>query len=123
MKAQELRIGNWVYIPQLKENKQIGVIEENGRFTTKNYESSFSSIECLEPIILTKDWFIKLGFKKESESFISQNEMITLFFNFDGWYIEDNNNGFVNADPIKYVHELQNWCFILSGEELQVNVA
>jgi hypothetical protein len=46
MKANELRIGSWIYIPQTKTNEQIGVIEENGGFTTKGYKSSYSSIEC-----------------------------------------------------------------------------
>jgi hypothetical protein len=126
MRAEDLRIGNLVYIPQLKKHSQIGVIEENGRFTTKNYSSSFSSIECLQPIPLTEEWLLKFGFNCVSDH--NPNKKVfrlnfgyfkELNFAVNSEYGELNyfryNGGYTN---IKHVHQLQNLYFALTCEEL-----
>lgn len=124
MKVNEFRIGNWIYIPQTKTNEQIGSIEENGRFTTKNYKSSYSSIECLKPISLTEKWLLKLGFQEHPNDYyylggykirfdldndLNPIKFCFLFFDIGDWEME-----------IKYVHQLQNLYFALTCEELKI---
>ncbi len=124
MKANELRIGSWIYIPQTKTNEQIGVIEENGRFTTKGYKSSYSSIECLEPISLTEEWLLKFGFellcRKSPDGykdtiFSMQKPYWTLMQLDKGWGVQ-----FWQGNKLEYVHQLQNLYFALTGEELEM---
>jgi hypothetical protein len=113
MKASEFRIGNWIYIPQTKTNEQIGSIEENGRFTTKNYKSSYSSIECLEPIPLTEEWLLKFGFKNNRLGLfdcIKVVEDIGFHISFIQRHLKE----------VQYVHQLQNLYFALTGEELTI---
>jgi len=131
MKANELRIGNWVYIPQTKTNEQIGVIEENGRFLTKGYKTSYSSIECSRPIPLTEEWLVRFGFEKLRN--FSNNAIKLDVFNYlcldngnDGSkycavsiYDEDE-NVCVYLHDIQHVHQLQNLYFALTGEELKL---
>jgi len=130
LKANELRIGNWVHIRQTKNNEQIGGIEENGRFLTKGYKSSYSSIECLEPIPITEEWLVKLGGK------IGDNEIYNdsfYCFEFDNMAIFVSVIGVVVIARSKYdsksvkldvqfkhVHTLQNLFFALTGNELTI---
>jgi hypothetical protein len=120
MKANELRIGSWIYIPQIKTNERIGVIEENGRFTTKGYKSSYSSIECLEPIPLTEEWLLKFGFEKnDNNQFILMEGSVDILFNKDlnGWTCDGIN---FSINMTEHVHQLQNLYFALTGEELKL---
>jgi hypothetical protein len=131
MKANELRIGNWVYIPQTKTNEQIGVIEENGRFLTKGYKTSYSSIECSRPIQLTEEWLKRLGFKRCGYDLLYwEHETLLKGFQLTGinWADADEPDyQFLNYSigdnifSIHYVHQLQNLYFALTGEELVVN--
>ena len=116
LKASHLRIGNLLYIPQLKDNFEIGTIYENGRFLTKNNKHSFSSIECANPIPLSEEWLLKFDFYVrdvfgQKQYFLSG---ITIYVN-DGKF---QHSGYDRK--IKYVHELQNLYFALTQRELTV---
>lgn len=124
MKASELRIGNYIYVPQRKSVEQIGGIEENGRFILKHYVSSFSGIFCAEPIPLTEEWLVKFGFEYDenedwfvldAESGVSFSHILegtTLYFGrLESVWVDV-------LQEIKYVHQLQNLYFALTGEEL-----
>jgi hypothetical protein len=122
MKANELRIGNWVYIPQTKTNEQIGVIEENGRFLTKGYKTSYSSIECSRPIPLTEEWLLRFGFEDDRDNLMVLRKDVFEFF-FDkkdicGVNLYEKWDGNFLCGDIQYVHQLQNLYFALTGEEL-----
>lgn len=126
MKIEELRIGNIVYIPQIKTNEQIGCIEENGRFVIKGYKSSYSSIECLRPILLTEEWVVKFGFSVINENSAGKrygyviNGVFRSDLTFTFWKTSKQGGKFYRADlQIKYVHQLQNLYFALTGCELQ----
>lgn len=126
MKASELRVGNIVYIPQTKTNEQIGCIEENGRFVIKGYKSSYSSIECLRPIPLTEEWLIKFGFTRHHTDYFNDVIFIKNVPNNNEfeWGVYPNEIGsgiqIKNRKPLKYVHQLQNLYFALTGEELEL---
>lgn len=108
MKAEELRIGN--YIIYQKEH----II----KCDIKDIE--LSEIDR-EPIPLTEEILLKCGFE------FFDNERI-----FNGFVIEDFHNGnyyFTSGEGIKlhekhieYLHQLQNLYFSLTGEELNVKL-
>jgi len=121
MKEQELRIGNWVR--HLKEEETVTWLSTD----------SINNIQgWYEPILLTKEWLIKLGFYKErtgdrltieawSPGHPSQrfnidfkNGKILLISRYQG------DSDHLTMDHIKFVHQLQNLYFALTGEELQI---
>lgn len=113
MGANELRIGNY-----LKESNLIDFIKIN-----------ITDIECIQrgdinyqSIPLTEDWLLRFGFIKNKfdEFFEIENCQIEI-------YLFDNESKYtvcvdsvVNKN-IKYVHQLQNLYFALTGEELTLN--
>jgi hypothetical protein len=122
LRSQELRIGNLVN-PNVK-----GIILTDE--TVKVDASLLMVIDgqidnkgiTFEPIALTEEWLLKFGFKKNRECFfLNYNDIETfkIMFHYDGYYIEDNDFGFTNPNPIKNVHTLQNWFFLFSSEELE----
>ena len=123
MKAQELRIGN--YLKRLDES----VFEVNSEDIqiVDRWDSSEDLLP--KPIPLTEEWLIKFnmelvdGFSNQrflrvkkheydvSKITFSHTERIVRFSNGD-------NKGTTLIPHIKYVHQLQNLYFILTGEEL-----
>jgi len=117
MKATELRLGNLV----LYNNEQTHII--NG------YDIADLDIDPIEdsftPIPLTEEWLLKFGFEKNDwkeigklfyygwakDSFLIESTRDNTFFCLDG----------KPETVIKYVHQLQNLYFALTGEELKIN--
>ena len=99
MKANELRIGNWVYSPNHKENYKVIRLELDSEINA-------------EPIPLTEEWLIRLGFKIFCKDFY-----------LNGIIIHTRKRGYVlrkSVPIIQYVHQLQNLYFALTGEELTI---
>ena len=117
MKSTDLRIGNLVLCCGKVEkiDKLIGDAIYCG-------VSDDPANETIEPILLTEDWLLKLGAKKEV---LSAGSAIGLY---DSYSIGDNelSHVFTNmwgiigagCKPMKYVHQLQNLYFSLTREEL-----
>lgn len=129
MKANELRIGNLVFeekgypamarIVGIKENNIIEIysfMANNG--ADFNYECECSSCE---PIPLTEEWLLRFGFKKKEHTY-ELGWFIVFFSEFSeyGLWLEDNEGGVLNDKAMKYVHQLQNLYFALTGEELKI---
>ena len=100
MKASELRIGNIV--------KQ-GIIESIGISLIQVSDTIYES-EVIEPIQLTEEWLLKFGFRKVYKTCYQYKDFI----------LDDR---FIMMDiditiQLKYVHQLQNLYFALTGEEL-----
>lgn len=117
MNAKELRIGNIT--------KQGVVVEINRSdkdsfrvWDVVNLKSSYNN--NVEPIPLTEEWLIKFGFSKESpdnEDDFNYWELKDVeFTDYEDGDFEINQTGFV----FKYVHQLQNLYFALTGEELEL---
>lgn len=125
MQAQELRIGNYVY---LKSKNKIYLI-------SSGYDIDIGTdSEDFDPISLTEDILLKCGFvvfdAGISKKFhiginpIAHDYLFTLL-----WQKDINNeqlegypfflNGFFT---IKYLHQLQNLIFTLTGQELNINL-
>lgn len=134
MDCKELRIGNLVLcgglISVVKRIEQEGILAE-----MLHTQEEIDINKGIEPIPLTKDWLLKFGFK--TDDFKAEFELDTI--NLDCEYTDEGEwNLFLkgkNIKPvesrneyrceyypkaeIKYVHQLQNLYFALTGEELQ----
>ncbi len=113
MKANELRIGNWV-----KHNVSGNFFQ----FTSYNFNdlcivlSSNPPKDLIEPIPLTDEWLVKFGFDKRFD--VYQNHLLLFNSELKNWSWSG-----IYIREIKYVHELQNLYFILTGEELELKQA
>jgi hypothetical protein len=116
MKANELRIGNLVL------SKGVPVQIEEIMWETVRHCFGEFPIDYVEPIPLTEEWLLKFGFEIKLDNFnwnagIGINEIgdfklaLRHTDNF-GWFYKS------RCTPIKYVHQLQNLYFALTGEEL-----
>lgn len=116
MKANELRIGNLVTITRSfnTSKKQIKVKEINLHYL--NQISKWNTNGYINPIQLTDEWLLKFGFVEEFENKFYKNSIaIEIFENECIVYLSD----FVDL-AIRYVHQLQNLYFALTGEELAI---
>lgn len=132
MKKQELRIGNLVLDKDDKVFSIYGILE-NSILIKDAYIGM--PIEWIKPIQLTEEWILNFGFTKQKVTkklyslknlksktwfslwevgdYVDPNELT--FKEPKIWYSFDNNNYDVK---IKFVHQLQNLYFALTGEEL-----
>ena len=108
---QELRIGNYV-----EYNGEIIKLDGSLLCCYIQNELEFP----LNPIPLTEEILLKFGFEEKSKSknFYLGNFRfhISKPANYDGFIFCDGYD--VITDKIKYVHQLQNLYFALTGEEL-----
>lgn len=122
MNAAELRIGNWIYLfskykpYQIMNGHHIGEIQDAPMF----FEA--------KPIPLTEEWLLRFGFEKFNHS-------VKEYWAINDFEIEIHCNKFPvricggESAPhltqfighgTKYVHQLQNIYFALTGEELKI---
>lgn len=117
MEAKELRIGNLVYYSEgdsyLKMTKEI-------------MREAFAYDEFLyyEPIPLTEHWLERFSFKL-SPSIVYYNGNFGIDKQGKKWYVvlrEKNlkSTRFTAISEVKYVHQLQNLYFALTGKELTI---
>lgn len=138
MKANELMIGNWV----LTENgeMQIIVISENCDVIKHHADGGYTTghvpVKDLQPIKLTEDWLVKFGFVKNNRHYTKDmydDKFMAVYFPIeqykDGSDYEVQLYGEMHSQisvdvfnvrntAIKYVHQLQNLYFIITGTPL-----
>jgi hypothetical protein len=128
MKATELRIGNWVELIGFGNKKCDALL------ITEQDQSNKSGHKYLNPIPLTEEWLIKLGFISYDSVFGIEYKIA---MDVEPSYILGKRNRELTASPdgekyfidgnylirIKYVHQLQNLYFALTGEELETKEA
>jgi hypothetical protein len=115
MDSKELRIGN-----KTSNGIVVNIFEDH--FFTKVGDTVYSSkYHNANPIPLTEEWLLKFGFKKYSknEFELATKDFDISFFNGElkllcGFYAENP----ISLNNQKYVHQLQNLYFALTGEEL-----
>jgi hypothetical protein len=109
MKENELRIGNWVLSPTEGE-----IQIENGWQIDEGEE--------VKPIPLTEEWLFKFGFKFDGHCSWWKNKLIELTIDTgeDEYSVFNDNGDYITLKGIKYVHQLQNLYFALTGEELTI---
>jgi hypothetical protein len=115
MEANELRIGNYVKMPNLIKPIKVSIID-----TTQN-----STKTKAQPIPLTEEWLLNFGF----ELLYTGKFRKVYDFSKDLRFGYQDNYGLANIESsvtfvgnsfkhIKYVHQLQNLYFALTGNEL-----
>ena len=121
MKANELRVGNWV--------SRDGEIYQASSPTITALENGYFNVE---PVIISTEWLTKFGFEyinKGDNDYILYTDPNHDYYlqmdvrkGGDRWAILDNTvnelTTFAMVD-IVHVHQLQNLYFALTGEELK----
>lgn len=116
MDAKELRIGNYVeHNSEWSYRNEKGIIEWSESDWYALGECTLF-LENILPIPLTEEWLLKFGFERNILE-AKHNSII---------YYSENNIGIkgmlgtVKPSVCKYVHQLQNLYFALTGEELTI---
>ena len=113
MKANELRIGNWILNKEGNPNPD--------RVTTISVFGGLHKCSAWKPIPLTEQWLLDFGFKTVIHKYYKKP--IVLFGDSEQY---PNGATFVNGNDISvnfplHVHTLQNLYFALTGKELTLN--
>jgi hypothetical protein len=131
MKASELRLGNWV-----NNNPRDGVITvfSNDKCVIRHKAGiDRAFIEELEPIPLTEEWLLKFnmeltdGFSSSRKLYLNnyENDISKITYSPKEGLLRLSNGdtkGTMLIPHIKYVNQLQNLYFALTGEELTIKV-
>jgi len=135
MRVEELRIGNWVYyVNEYAKFEELRVSSLHSDNTLR-LKKDGESIGCfraksliIKPIPLSDEWFDKFGFEEIAPSQWRLNKILIIeLFDEDlpavkyvvG--VQDQSNErmmILPTDNFKYVHQLQNIHFALTGKEL-----
>src|SRR5574343_524108 len=104
MKANEIRIGNLVYITKEwgeKIDTKVMVWDEAIWYAIGD---CLAYLEDFEPIPITEEWLLRFGFETYKDIFNNRYDCI------NGFEMENINTycGVGNNQQIKYVHQLQN---------------
>ena len=108
METIELRVGNYYYDCSTDEIEII---------TGKTFLQIFTGkLSCMKPIPLTEEWLLKFGFERSGLYNVKDEVYV-----YDEYGLTD--TGFeyrfnYTQIKLKYVHQLQNLYFALTGEEL-----
>ena len=116
MESSELRSGNLVYekYPSYLDYEVVDIW----------YIGRDLSLDYINPIPLTEEWLLKFGFNRHHDDYSNDVIFIKNVHNnteFE-WGVYPNELGsgiqIQNRKLLKYVHQLQNLYFALTGEEL-----
>ena len=130
MKSNELRLGNCVNIEVSNGDETVkftnGIITEISKRVRVN--DIVFDYENLVPISLTEHWLLKAGFEKDDSGvdMFDQDycEWYQKEFPLIGLLCQSSDKSYIfdeNTDTLrlKYVHQLQNLYFALTGQELE----
>jgi hypothetical protein len=134
MKVNELRIGNYITEPNNEDKEPFkiwGIYYEE-----RNNKVNNLPITYFKPILLTEEWLLRFGFKKVPTYFeevrfgIEYHLTVKSDVEFIIEYFDDfscailGSKDDIGITPLlencRYVHQLQNLYFALTGEELTI---
>lgn len=119
MSAEELRIGN-IIKHSLTECVVESIFNCENIDVSNEYEEWNALLDECKPIPLTEEWLIKFGFEK-TKGYVFKIDKFSLFdHNYDqvNLFLQLNSPN-VPLIHIKFVHQLQNLYFALTGKELK----
>ena len=127
MEAEELRIGNLL----MWEDPSLEIISVTEILKRENYYSISFTGGCAQldefiPIPLTEEWLNKFGFKKTTSGYWSNGKLEIGYTTTDEWFeyeylsVSKDNIASTEMAELKYVHELQNLYFALTGKQLVI---
>lgn len=124
MKANELRIGNYIQWNNFKEAR----IMNDKDFSIVYELLSNNDSEEVKPTTLTEEWLEKFDFYKIGNEYSLSNGFFYICFKF---YKNGNKKLWINGEGMKYakggemfinyVHQLQNLYFALTHTELEIS--
>lgn len=131
MKANELRIGNWVNLYS-GQDAQVTGLTNNGRVWCVNnphYPECAWNTERINPIPLTEEWLLKFGFGRGAIDMyhaywhkrVGHYDFCISIAPTGNFYFCLGNEQNSSFAPKQYVHQLQNLYFALTGKELILN--
>ena len=115
MEANELRIGNWVYL-----GRNIIAIDGIGKDFVFNGSTHWNldAPNLIKPIPLTEKYLLRFGFERSGLYHVKNQVHI---HDEHGWTDTGYEYRFnYTSIKIKHVHQLQNLYFALTGEELTI---
>lgn len=126
MEAKNLRIGNWVCENALVESEAwhqqvigIGIKDEDDILVANG---DIYKAKELHPIPLDENWLKKYSFEHfDNGAFALEGSIYTVEYIRNHWHLLYRSNHVI-AQPFKYVHELQNLFFALTGTELEMKI-
>lgn len=127
IQPNELRIGNWVY-DSFNDVivKVIGIRLENVICEWGHLKGEYKcNYEYLEPIPLTEGLLAKCMFSEyefEDDIFLHDEEDVCVQKSYKEYYPYSFENSDTIGTPIRYLHQLQNLFFALTGKELEIKL-
>jgi hypothetical protein len=125
MKANELRIGNWLNHDGIF--RQVSSLHSDNTLRFKDGESSIGCFKAtrsaINPIPLTEEILLKCGFDKREDgdfNLFNASEVDVVINKDLGFWKCDGICFSVNA--LNYLHQLQNLYFALTNEELNIEL-
>lgn len=129
MKANELRIGNLI-LNDRAVNTVKGIHTDSAYLKTRQCNFIDARMDLIKPIPLTTEWLEKLGweyYNGKTEGILTmdfgckmdvdyKDGELLIKSHYEGEYLYRNTH-------VKYVHQLQNLYFALTGEELTIKEA
>lgn len=118
MNTKELRIGNYVNVTRSHgKGEKKTTIEEVNLHYLKQIENN---AEYIQPIEITRNLLRELNFKKRKaqHKFHWENRIVIAEYDDDTFYPYTGPTYFEHAGEIKYIHQLQNLHYALTGKEL-----
>lgn len=135
MEAQELRVGNKIWRPCCYD--EVLEIRENGIIGLDSLRGLISYSE-IEPIPITEELLLKIGFKKKRDCYLhysDYNDEFSIKFDLGYAFIEYANLCFNPEDVTEtnygsslefpntlHLHTLQNIWHLLTGKELEIKL-
>ena len=127
MTAKELRIGNWIKTENPNTESQITNLGPEYLKVViggRNHTYFFSG-NLIQGIPITEEWLINFGFfgLRETSMYGTQefyNTGSKFKFGLGCFYVGHGDNKWEKLTCIKYVHQLQNLYFALTGTELEM---
>lgn len=145
MEAEELRVLNWLTVPRKKDDEfydkpvRVGAIGKGTFGVIEDGKRLVAIKDDLSPITLTEAILVKSGFKREEgfddpyyimgDLFLA--ESITGYYELylihrscisGTWDFDDLDELEIKLREVRYVHQLQNLYFALTGDELNIEL-
>lgn len=118
----EYRIGNLVHHVLFGTSRIIEIRNDGISIANpKNYSNAYfipnDELNRIEPIPITEEWLIRFGFDRPANSWIGEIFHLSEWDDYPlNWCVAFNKNNAVLIKKLKYIHQLQNLYFALTGQ-------
>jgi hypothetical protein len=126
MKTNDLRIGNYVSFHDVW-CKVVGIDNDRILIEYHNGDTDYCHIDYIDPIELTEELLVKLGFEGEMYEFCLLADDFNITVNLIENRVDISYFGNCEAElcikyNVKYLHELQNLCYCITGQEIEIKL-